>query len=548
MTPSRWHRLGFRDYALPGLWFGLVMACLSFTPSLLPRPAMFQGAVVGIVAALGYGLGTLLAWIWREFADRGPREPSARARWVWRLVAVVSLVVATICGRKWHVEASEAVGAVPESAWATLWVPLVAGVVFVLLVLVARATRRLYLWVSARLARWMGARAARATGLVALVTVTVLLFSGVLWDTTMRFVDGVYAVQDGSTPSGVTRPTTGLRSGGPGSLVPWETLGREGRVFTGRGATSEQISAFQDGAPALEPIRAYAGYASADDAEQRADLAVRDLVRAGGFDRENLLVVTTTGTGWVEPSAVGSFEYLTGGDSAVVAMQYSHLPSWLSFLVDQEEAREAGRLLFDAVYERWSALDQNERPRLFAFGESLGSFGGETAFSGEYDLRNRLDGALFVGPPNFNPLYRDFVEDRDPGSDEVEPIYRGGRTIRFTTLPQLSIPPTTEWVGTRVLYMQHASDPVTWWSPDLILHKPDWLAEPRGRDVLDDTRWIPLVTFWQVSVDLALAFSTTPGHGHNFSGEHVDGWAAVLGLDDLSEDKAEELRQVFRRP
>jgi uncharacterized membrane protein len=95
--------------------------------------------------------------------------------------------------------------------------------------------------------------------------------------------------------------------------------------------------------------------------------------------------------------------------------------------------------------------------------------------------------------------------------------------------------------------MQHASDPVTWWSPDLILSRPDWLEEPRGRDVLEDTRWIPLVTFWQVSVDLALGFSTTPGHGHNFSGEHVDGWAAVLGIEDLGEDDAEALRQVFRR-
>ena len=75
-----------------------------------------------------------------------------------------------------------------------------------------------------------------------------------------------------------------------------------------------------------------------------------------------------------------------------------------------------------------SLLDTQEppdaRPRLYVFGESLGSFGGETAFSGEFDLRNRTSGALFVGPPNFNPLYRAFVDDRDPGSREVEPVYR----------------------------------------------------------------------------------------------------------------------------
>src|SRR5690606_1172567 len=131
-----------------------------------------------------------------------------------------------------------------------------------------------------------------------------------------------------------------------------------------------------------------------------------------------LLVVTTTGTGWIEPGSAGSFEYLNGGDSAIIAMQYSHLPSWISFLVDQERAREAGRDLFDAVYERWNRLPASERPRLYVFGESLGSFGAETAFSGEFDLANRTSGALFTGPPNFNPLYRSFVESRSAGSRE----------------------------------------------------------------------------------------------------------------------------------
>ena len=76
--------------------------------------------------------------------------------------------------------------------------------------------------------------------------------------------------------------------------------------------------------------------------EERAELAVEDLERAGGFDRANLLVATTTGSGWLDAGAIDSFEYLTGGDSAIVAMQYSYLPSWISFLVDQEKAREAG--------------------------------------------------------------------------------------------------------------------------------------------------------------------------------------------------------------
>ena len=163
----------------------------------------------------------------------------------------------------------------------------------------------------------------------------------------------------------------------------------------------------------MEPIRVYSGLASASDAEARAALAVRDLERAGGFQRKNLLVVTTTGSGWVDPALSDSFEYLSGGDSAIVAIQYSYLPSWISYLVDQSKAREAGRALFDAVYGPWSQLPEGQRPRLYVAGESLGSFGGETAFSGEQSLANLTDGALFAGPPNFNTLFREFTDHRD---------------------------------------------------------------------------------------------------------------------------------------
>lgn len=534
-------------YTLPGLWVAVVFALLSFTPSLLPRPALFQGLITGIDAAIGYGLGVLGAWIWREFADRPPRVPSRRAWAVLAVTAVLGSLVALLLGIRWHREGSALVSIEPESpAMTLLLVPPIAALLFVGLVAIGRAIRTGYRKLSGLLARHMGARAARAVGLVVLVVGLSTLLTGVLWDGAVKALDQAFSVTDTQTPKDVTRPTTELRSGSPSSLVEWEQLGREGRVFVGRGLQGEDIGELT-GAPALDPIRIYAGTESAGDVEERAQLAVRDLVRAGGFERANLLVVTTTGTGWVEPSSVGSFEVLTGGDSATVSMQYSYLPSWLSFLVDQERAREAGRLLFDAVYERWLALPSGDRPELYVFGESLGSFGGETAFSGEFDLRNRVSGALFTGPPNFNPLYRSFVDDRDPGSREVEPVYREGRTIRFTNLPREEIAPDgVPWERTRVLYMQHPSDPITWWSPHLVLNRPDWLEEERGFDVMDETRWVPFVTFWQVSADLALGFSTEPGHGHNYTGEHVDGWAAVLQPEGWTAAKADRLRELVR--
>ena len=221
--------------------------------------------------------------------------------------------------------------------------------------------------------------------------------------------------------------------------MPWDSLGYQGRTFTGLGPSSGDIEEVTHHR-AVDPVRAYAGLASSPDAESRAALAVRDLERAGGFQRKNLLVVTTTGSGWVDPAAVDTFEYLTHGDAATVAVQYSYLPSWMSYLVDQSKAREAGRALFDAVYDPWSKLPAGQRPRLFVAGESLGSFGGETAFSGEYDLRNRTSGTLFAGPPNFNTLFREFSDHRDPGSPEIQPVYKDGRTVRFTNEAGAGIP------------------------------------------------------------------------------------------------------------
>jgi uncharacterized membrane protein len=409
--------------------------------------------------------------------------------------------VATVFGRYWQGRIRDLMDAPADSTLSLIVVPVVAVVVFVLLIALSRALRRVYRWLAILLNRWIGQRAARAVGWTVVVVGVLLLLSGVVVDQLVAAADRVFALRNDKTDEGVVRPTVDSRSGGPGSLISWQSLGREGRTFVGTGPSADEIAAFS-GAAAGEPVRAYAGIQSAPTTEQRARLAVDDLARAGGFDRGLLVVVTTTGSGWVDPGSVDSVEHLTGGDSAAVAMQYSYLPSWMSYLVDKDRARESGRELFDAVYDRWSKLPLDDRPRLVVVGESLGSYGGETAFSGEYDLRNRTGGAVFAGPPNFNTLYREFVDDRDAGSREVEPEYRDGRTVRFTDDPGADVPPTgAPWDSSRVLYLLHPSDPIVWWSPQLVYARPDWLEEARGDDVVDAMRWIPFVAFWRARLD-----------------------------------------------
>jgi uncharacterized membrane protein len=529
---------------LPGCWGALIAGCLSFTPSLLPRGGIIQGVVFGITAAIGYGLGVWAASIWRAFADRDPRRPR---RWAWRtflIAAGVLYVVSFGLGQYWQYLIRQMMGVTDYNIPLVVASPFVAAAIFCLLLLIGRGLRGLYRWAAKLLDRWIGARAARGVGWVLVVGLTYLVVSGLLLQGFVNVMNSAYSLRDTMTAAGIKKPTTSLRSGGPGSVIGWNSLGWQGRNFIGKGPSVSDIAKFT-GHPATEPIRIYAGLASADGAEAQAALAVRDLQRAGGFDRKNLLVVTTTGSGWVDPALVDSFEYLSGGDSATVAIQYSYLPSWISYLVDQSKALAAGRALFDAVYGAWVKLPADHRPRLFVAGESLGSFGGEAAFTGENDIANRTSGALFAGPPNFNTLFREFSDHRDPGSPEVQPVYQDGRTVRFANDPAKAIPPQGQpWDGTRVLYLMHPSDPIVWWSPHLIWSEPDWISETPGQDVLKGIIWLPFLTFWQVTADLPFATGVPGGHGHSYTAEYVNGWNAIMRPAGISPQDLTRLREI----
>jgi uncharacterized membrane protein len=530
---------------LPGSWGALIAGCFSFTPSLLPRGGIIQGVIWGITAAIGYGLGVLAAWIWRAFADRDPRPPRRRSWLVFFISTAVLVVVSFGLGQYWQYEIRKLMDVTEYNIAFVVASPFVAALMFCLILAAGRGLRGLYRWVARLLNRWIGRRAARATGWILVAGLTYLVVTGLLFQGFINVMNEAYSVRDTKTAEGIHQPTTSLRSGGPGSVIPWNTLGWQGRNFIGKGPSVSDIEK-ATGQPAMAPIRIYSGLASASDAEARADLAVRDLQRAGGFQRKNLLVVTTTGSGWVDPALVDSFEYLSGGNAATVAIQYSYLPSWISYLVDQSKAREAGRALFDAVYGAWTQLPQGQRPKLYVAGESLGSFGGETAFSGEQSMANLTDGVLFAGPPNFNALFREFSDHRDTGSPEVQPVYHDGRIVRFADDATTDIPPDGQpWPASRVLYMMHPSDPIVWWSPHLIFSQPDWIGETHGSDVLQGMFWLPFVTFWEVTADLPFATGVPAGHGHKYTSEYVDGFNAIMQPAGVTSQELTDLKKII---
>jgi uncharacterized membrane protein len=100
--------------------------------------------------------------------------------------------------------------------------------------------------------------------------------------------------------------------------------------------------------------------------------------------------------------------------------------------------------------------------------------------------------------------------------------------IRFMTqdgFPELD---GASWGPLRIVYLQYASDPMTFFSPDLAYRRPDWLGQSRGRDVSPYLRWFPIVTFVQVGFDIPLATSVPLGYGHNIAPDnYIDAWVEV---------------------
>src|SRR4051794_41035772 len=147
---GQWHSL-----TVPGLWGAVVFACLSFTPSLLPRTGVIQGIVWGVTGAIGYGLGVTLAAVGRAFADRDVRPPK---RSTWRLTLIgggLLLAVFFGLGQYWQHQIRDLMGVTEYNLVLVVLSPVIAVAVFALLVLIGRGLRVLYRWLARLLRRWI---------------------------------------------------------------------------------------------------------------------------------------------------------------------------------------------------------------------------------------------------------------------------------------------------------------------------------------------------------------------------------------------------------
>ena len=437
-------------------------------------------------------------------------------------------------------------GANPPSTVGYFRAGVLAVLIGALLLTIARVLRDL----ARQIARALRAgRIPRTLANVLSVAVVASMLVGtaqiVLVQAGMSLVNTEWSTRNNATRAGAVQPTAWERSGSPGSLVPWDTLGYQGRNFVSGGLTAAELTE-ANGAPAKTPIRLYVGLESAADPDDRMQLLLAELDRTGAWDRKALIIVPTTGTGWVNPTAVRAVETMFDGDTAIVATQYSYLPSWISFLSDRATAEQSGDRLSIPSATACSCSRRIADRSCISMGSRLAP------------RRARAHSPTCPKSASRSTACCGWARRTRTGFGAITSC------VAIPVPPRCSRPTRAGcWSGSRCrrrtstaradLGCIHGCStcstrrPVVWWSPRLLFQRPDWLQERPGFDRLPAMSWFPIVTFWQVTADLGNAAGVPDGHGHNYGSAVLDGWVAIAAPEGWSHADTERVRAAMEK-
>lgn len=532
--------------SIPALLVAVVFFAGSLFPSLVPRPPLMQGVLSGLLVAAGYGVGLGLAGLWRFMAFAPPR--GRLAGWLTAALAAVALGLAALSMWQWTAWQNDLRALMtmpPVDTLNPLRVVSLTLAVALVVLLVGRLIGAAFGLFHRRLQRLLPGRAAFTVSFALLAFLIWSILDGVVFVRLHELADATYRQVDAFVDPSLERPRDPLKAGSPASLIDWQQLGHWGRHFIATGPSRADIAAYH-GDAARQPVRVYVGLRHAADAEARAELALAELIRTGAFDRSVLVVVVPVGSGWVDPFGVDTLEYLHGGDTAIVAQQYSYLTSWVSMLIEPTVSHETARALFGAVFGHWRTLPADARPKLYLHGLSLGSFGSEASVDVLDLIGDPVDGALWVGPTFANPIWRRVTAERHPESPPWLPRVRDGSLVRFTNQHGDLDLDGAPWGPLRVVYLQYASDPITFFRTDAWWREPAWLAGERGPDVSPLLRWYPLVTFVHLAADMGIALAPPIGFGHDFHPHHyIDAWLAVTAPPAWDDARTAALKAAY---
>lgn len=531
-----------------GIVLGALFFAISLTPTLVPRSYLTQGALAGACFAIGYGAGIFWRWLWHYLELP---EPSERVRSTTNALVAAGcfLIVIIFLWRAagWQNSIRAVMKMEPVETAHPFKVCAIALITFLVILLLARLFRLAIHFVSARTGRFIPRRVANVIGVLVATVLFWSIANNILIRTAFNALDFSFREFDALLEPERPQPTAPGRTGSAASLVKWNELGRAGREFVARGPAAAQIGAIT-GRPAQDPVRVYVGLRGRDTPQARAKLALEELKRQHGFDRSTLIVITPTGTGWIDPAAMDAVEYLCDGDVASVAVQYSYLNSPLSLLFQPEYGAAAARALFAEIYGYWTTLPRDKRPKLYLHGLSLGAMNSEKSAELFETIGDPIAGALWSGPPFESSIWRSITASRNGGTPAWLPEFRDSRFVRFMNQDGPTVPADAPWGAMRIVYLQYASDAITFFDYRDAYQRPAWMNAPRGPDVSPELRWYPIVTMLQIALDMAVATSAPMGFGHVYAPEHyVDAWVAIIDVRHWSPEALAKLKDHLGR-
>lgn len=343
-------------------------------------------------------------------------------------------------------------------------------------------------------------------------------------------------------------PESSLLSGSDESFMPFELLGQQGRRYVSDVVTPEVIEHTLGEAAAAHPIRVYVGYnAEPIYLTGRAELALQELERTGAFERDYLLLVSPTGTGWVDHTMIETVELLSRGNVATCCIQYGRFPSFLS-VQKVSLGRRQFRLLLYGIAARLAERPPEKRPKVLVFGESLGAWASSDVVMyqgiGGFDHYG-IDRALWIGLPGLAKWSRNGMAR---GASEMVPE---GTVGVFDHPHEIEALSKEERDRLRAVILSHANDPIAALVPDIAVQEPQWLkADPRGRGVPGSMQWIPIMTFIQTMIDAANAMVTVPGEflsfGHDYRADTARMVHAAYHLPAVTDEQMIRVEQALR--
>lgn len=347
------------------------------------------------------------------------------------------------------------------------------------------------------------------------------IFAGVGWFAVGR-VDVLLSKGGGGIDPGLTTPPeTPEVTGSAASGLPWNKQTREGARWLSMALKPETINSVMQITDAKQPIRVYGSLEVAATEAERAQILLNEIDRTGALNRKAFALFSPTGSGYVNYVANETFEYLTGGDCASAAIQYSVLPSALS-LTKVDEGTEQTRMVVNGIVERLLAMPKKKRPRFYLFGESLGSQVSEEMFNGLGVAGldgTGLEAALWIGTPSATKWRKQLWGTRTIAEvPEVGP----GSIYLPRNLKDWNELPAEEQDKVRFLLLMNGDDPIPKFGSQLMWRKPDWMGPQKIRPLgtPQNTQWVPFATFLMTFLDMMNALIPTPGvfseGGHDY--------------------------------